>query len=710
MKRLEHVLQRLREYKLVAKLDKCQFGRESIPYLGHIIDSRGIRVDPGKTEAISKIADPTTVTELRSFLGMTGYYRRFIPDYADIAEPLFQLLKKKKVFEWSEEQSMAVQTLKRKLLTAPVLMRPDYGKPFTISCDASDVGIGAVLEQEGEDGQLHPIMYWSKTLNSAERNYQTTDRECLAIVKAIHQFRHYVYGSQFTVVTDHQALKWLQESQGLSGRLQRWALKLQGHNMLIKYRKGKDHGNADGLSRLGHGEPIRVNQIFETNGETGGDPTSSSSTEWDERLKQYGIGDAWDIIDLPAQDRKALQTRRGIRDAQQTERWTRALWKALFVKENPGGPVKLTPEEEKVLTDYKIEDFKLIDGLLYKIHRTSKEERKKYVRRSEIIHQLVIPETMRDEYMRQIHDIRTGGGHLGMNKCYDKLRNRYFWPGMYKDMEDWIKRCQFCQRRKTPRRSAPTQPNLRTTRPFECIGIDVLGPLPTSSTGFRYVIVFVDHFTGWVEAFPMRKNDAKTCAKLLVTQVICRYGTPEKILTDRGGPFIGTLAQEVYKLMNTVKLNTTAYHPQTNGKVERFNSTLVAMMAMYVGLDQKDWDVQIPYCVFAYNTSRHEQNEFSPYYLLFGRTPTLPVDTICRVDSATYQTSGEYAREIIKRMRISHRLAIRNQREIANAYREKSLAGPPIQFKKGELVMMQFFSKTFGLARKLALMWRVLRL
>jgi hypothetical protein len=347
--------------------------------------------------------------------------------------------------------------------------------------------------------------------------------------------------------------------------------------------------------------------------------------------------------------------------------------------------------------NFKLDDFELIDDLLYHLYR---------MKNGDAIRQLAIPSELRKEYLTHIHTGLGSGGHLGINKSYDKLLNRFWWPNAYRDLENWIKTCDRCQARKSPRQTAALQPNIFTFRPFECVGVDVLGPLPLSSRGYRYIIVFIDHFTRWVEAFPMRKNDAETCARLLVEQIVCRYGAPQKLLSDRGSPFLSSLAYKVYKLMNIHKLNTTAYHPQTNGMVERFNSTLVAMLAMYVSIDQKDWDRYIPYCVFAYNTSRHEMNRFTPFFLLFGRQATLPVDVFCRVDNAPYLSMNEYAQDIIRKMRIAHSLARRNQREINNAIHTKALAKPPPQFRPGDLVMMHFFPRKAGLTPKLSLLWR----
>jgi len=204
----------------------------------------------------------------------------------------------------------------------------------------------------------------------------------------------------------------------------------------------------------------------------------------------------------------------------------------------------------------------------------------------------------------------------------------------------------------------------------------------------------------------MRRNDEVTCAKILVEQIVCRYGAPRRLLSDRGSPFISQLAQEVYRLLDIYKLSTSAYHPQTNGVVERFNSTLATMLAMYVSLDQRDWDKYIPYCVYAYNTSRHEINKFSPYYLLFGREPTLPVDVMSRTDDELFTNATDYTRSIIRRMRVAHRLAEKNQREIHQKYAEKSVAIDIPEYEPGDLVYVQYYQPKTGLTAKLSLLWR----
>ena len=248
---LRTVLTCLQHASLTLKLCKCQFALEKVCYLGYLVGGGKIEPDPKKIEAVSHFHQPTTKSEVRAFHGLASYYRKFVPNFATIAAPLTELLKKgqpEKV-AWSEECERAFRELKRALTTEPVLKIPDFSLEFIIQADASNCGIGAVLSQVGKDCQEHPIAYASRKLQPREKNYATIEKECLAIIWALKYFYRYIYGQKFTIETDHQPLRWLQQMKSSNQRLARWALILQQHNYEIYHRPGCSNANADGLSR-----------------------------------------------------------------------------------------------------------------------------------------------------------------------------------------------------------------------------------------------------------------------------------------------------------------------------------------------------------------------------------------------------------------------------------------------------------------------------
>jgi len=235
------------------KLSKCEFARTQVKYLGHVLDPNGIHVDPDKVEGVQSMPAPTKIVELQSFLGMVGYYRRFIQGFAKIAQPLTQLLRKETKWEWTEACNTAFNTFKQKLTTAPILAMPDYTIPFIVQTDASVCGIGAVLSQKHPaPPQERPISFISRTLKKHEKNYSITHLELLAVIWALKKFRHYILGTKFIIQTDHIALQSIRNTKEIhSGRIARWILTLQEYEPFeVQYRKGTSNGNADALSRL----------------------------------------------------------------------------------------------------------------------------------------------------------------------------------------------------------------------------------------------------------------------------------------------------------------------------------------------------------------------------------------------------------------------------------------------------------------------------
>lgn len=248
IEKLNLVFNKLRNFRLKLQPDKCEFLRKEVAYLGHVISGEGVKPNPEKIKAVTQFPVPTCAKDIKSFLGLASYYRRFIPEFSKHAKSLTNLLKKDVPFIWTNTQQLSFELLKEKLVTAPVLIYPDFTKPFVLTCDASNYAISAILSQ-GAVGKDQPIAFASRTLNKAECNYSVTEKECLAIVYGTKTFRPYLFGRQFTIITDHKPLNWLFNCKDPGSRLVRWRLKLEEYNYEIQYRKGKTNTNADALSR-----------------------------------------------------------------------------------------------------------------------------------------------------------------------------------------------------------------------------------------------------------------------------------------------------------------------------------------------------------------------------------------------------------------------------------------------------------------------------
>ena len=388
---------------------------------------------------------------------------------------------------------------------------PDFSLPFELNTDASSTGIGFALCQT-QDGKHRAIAYGGRDLNPAERNYSTTEREALAIVEGIKKFRNYLYGRKFVINTDHHALRWLMSIKDPSGRLARWALLVQQYDFTIEYKSGKQNLDADALSRRPYS------------------PQLHSS--------------AYDLAGVPIER---------IRDLQRQDP---ELSDLITFMETDALPPSNSRAHSFVLCGDKF--YLDENGLLFSLWTPSKRTNR------DVCSQLVIPDALKHEVLVWAHDDVTAG-HLGTQKTYGKIRTRYYWRNMFRDIDRWCKSCVDCAMKKSPRNrhKAPLLP-IPVENAFDRLAVDCLGPFPLSNAGNRYVVVFTEYLTRWPEAFAVPNTDARTIARLLVNHIVLTNGAPRTLLSDRGKNFLSSLVRSVCEQTDDALTSNAKAHKSTS--------------------------------------------------------------------------------------------------------------------------------------------------
>ena len=659
IKRLREVFQCIRDAGLKLKSSKCQLFRQSVTFLGHQVSGRGIGPDPSNVEKVKKFPVPRDITQLQSFLGLANYYRRFIQDFANIAEPLNKLMHKDVKFHWTHDCDEAFTTLRDRLTVYPILAYPDFRRPFRVQTDASNWAVGAVLSQDYK-GQEKVIAYASSTLSKSERNWSAYDKEFYAVVWAIRHFRPYLGGSSFTVMTDHKPLvniKSIKPGHDPTGRRERWSIEISAYDFTVQYRKGASNGNADALSRLPHGDSSGKNcrdrrdlSMAET--VSAADSSSHISavagpqTGDDARgMKECSraVALAVSAADSSSHDQSCSGEQNDLLDMS----WVQKLDVKAFQDKDPQiGPIlrMMRNGNREAMPDTT---DPVIRSLWSQWSRLTVENgvlhRKWETEDGMTSHlQIVVPKVLVKDVLKALHSQNTSA-HLGLEKTLAKIRARFYWYGYQRDTELFCKQCGECAASKAPPYTirAPLQQDLPSF-PWERIAMDIVGPLPVTEEGNRYLLVVSDYFTKWPEAFALKDHKAETIASKLVDDVICRHGVPRVIHTDQGRDFESNLIKNMCQLLEIEKTRTTAYHPESDGLVQRLNKTLIAMLRSCVDENQKNWDMLLPKILLGYRSSVQTTTGYSPFSLVYGREAMLPVDIVFGGSKERFDTKDGY--------------------------------------------------------------------
>lgn len=570
---LEHirtVLDRLAGAGLTVKPSKLNLVRSEISFLGHLVSGQGIRIDPSRTQAIFKFRPPTSKKGIARFIGMINYFRKFIPRFAELAAPLNALRKKNERFVWGESQEAAFRALKDALGNAPVLAVPDFEQPFVLQTDASNSGVAAVLLQM-QGGERRPVAYASRGLTDAERKYSTYELEALAVLFGLERYKFYLEHRRFTLETDNQALSWVLARPRKTGRIARWAVRISAFQFDVRHIKGSENVVADALSRM-----------FEEQ--------EDNSEEDLGGIRHEGMVAAV-LGEVPE----------------------------LFgdVGERQDRDRRLSEIKQRIVGGGRVPGYEVRRGILCASDPGGKGAK------------ICLPEELVAAVFRYYHQSLLGG-HLGLFKTLNKIREHVTWPTLYKDVKRLVRQCHQCQQAKP---SSGVRHGLlnseRAERPMQKLFIDYIGPFPRSQSGHKYIMVVVDDFSRFCWLLPSYGMTAGVSIKHLRT-VFSWFGPPTTLVSDNAPAFSSGEFRRFCFVNGVRHITTTPYYPQPS-LAERMNRNLKSALIAFHCDHPSRWETSLGWLNFAFNTARHEAHLDTPAALMFAHPVNSPLANLWEI-------------------------------------------------------------------------------
>lgn len=671
LEKLNQIFDRFRRCQLKIQLDKSEFLKKEAEFLGHVVTPDGIKPNPRKLEAIRKYPIPKTTREIKSFLGLIGYYRKFIKDFAHVTKPITKCLKKNaKIDVDNEEYKEAFNLCKQILINSPVLRPPDFSKEFILTTDASNVAIGAVLSQ-GDPNSDHPVAYASRTLNETETKYSTIEKELLAIVWATNYFRPYLYGKKFTIMTDHKPLKWLFSLKEPNSKLVRWRLKLEEYEYSIEYKKGKLNSVADALSRV-EINPLEIdNQSVMNNVDdeewsgNNREIINISDSDNDEEIVNINDSDNnQEIINISDSDTAMPDEIQEVINISDSDDNTINSNQESYAA--PGIPIleeeiinnksnqiffihSYTPEilavrrgkRNVIIAKFNLIEPKSIENFVKQYCLPQKKyycvfvNERDYELVSSAINQSfnnvqaplffrcmkVLEEIMQEDALNDtINQFHCGkSNHRATDETYFRMKKIYYYPNLKLKIDEFIKNCEICKQAKYDRHplKIPLEHTPTPTKPMELLHTD------TFQIESSLFVTILDPFSKFGQAFPIRSKNAIEICKTLI-KFFSQYGSPKALVSDSGTEFCNETVKELLKSYQIEFHNTTPNNPNSNGPIERFHSTIIEHYRLFQTRFHNFKPIDLmPYCIFAYNSSIHSQTLKTPFDIIFGYTPEL---------------------------------------------------------------------------------------
>lgn len=722
--RLENLFKRLLAAGIVLKPSKCHLLQSTIRLLGHQADQHGTRPVQSKVDAIRNMRI-TNREDLHTFLGLTGYYSMYCPNYARITVPLRDLLKSKGPFRLLPEHSEAIQHLQSILSSEPCLRHPDWDYPFEIHCDASERALGVVLCQV-IDGKEHVVGYYSRMIRDNEKHFPITQKECLAVVWACKKLRPYLYGRPFIIRTDHASLTWLLNLKEAQGRLMRYALVIQDYMYTIMHRKGKESANADALSRLvttiaSYASTLPSSKLDDSSSKI----VSQVSSILAAPITRSQTGK----LPLPRQPALSTSATPTLPVAQDPLRTPATAMPAtpssLPSSAPPDKPDLLrsafdkmirsivSPDQEDNIHSTLVNVFRSEQRndadcqSIIKLLRSNTEVKIKgvvYRLKAELlfrvpvltingtrqpVEQLVVPKTLVHEVIRLHHDHPTAG-HFGSFRTLKKIQHYYYWQSMRKDVDTFCETCIPCRRNNRREISQGPLYPVKPQGPFDIVAIDCL-QLPQSENLNAHVLVLIDYFTKYAHAYvlsgpPTTANVLRALVKFFSTHSF----SIREFRLDQASYFTSGAFLEALDHFGVELSYVPTDHHRANGLVERLNRTLQNSLCKILDetVDIPYWEEYIDWAVLAYNTAYHEVIQDTPFFMMYGRHAVLPVDRwifdVCNDNE--FESIEDYKRNLVTRYIHTYSRARQHLNDYYRRVENEQASVPDVNFEIGDQV------------------------